>query len=961
MRSRVVWIANVVAVIAAILALPTSGFAQDATLSGTVTDSTGGVVPGATVTAVNEASGNVFEAVTDEGGRYRIPLRTGTYKVTAQLVGFQNVTRTGQEVLVGQQAALNFQLMPSTVQESITVTGEAPLVNVSSSALEGNIDPRQMQQLPVNGRNFMDLSILAPGSRANASTDQPTPETTAGRYQINVDGQQVTNQVVGGFGQARYSRDSIGEFEFVSNRFDVTQGRSVGVQVNVITKSGTNEYQGTFSGYFRSDKFNAADPVAKRVLPYSDQQISSTFGGPIKLNKIHFFGNYEYERNPNTLVYSTPYPSFNTDLLSKDQQHIGGVRVDAELSSKSRLSARYSKWAQNQPYRMATGGGAITTPSQAEGADRKSDQVYSTFTQVLSNRAVNEVRGGYANFRWCFYSNIVNPTSPAQDCTGRGGTWGAERISLSGIALGAGNTNAPQEYKQETYSVRDDFTYSFTARGRHDLKIGGEYYRMSVYSYQCTNCMGNLDALSGRPPANLGELFPNQFDFTTWNLAPLTPNARTFTQAVGVFAETIPRNGYSTWLQDDWAITSKLTLNLGIRYDLETNSYANEFELLPFLPGNRPDDKNNVGPRFGFAYQLNDKTVIRGGVGKYYGVDENAHGTQLAVESIAPIVPKDTRPDFAANPFNGPVPTYDQAVAAWEAGRITRNVALQVHNPITQTPGAIQTSIGAQRQIGNSMSAAADFVWTGNRSVKQPYNTNLSYDPVTGLNYPFSDVSHRIYPTFSTVNMRVCCGYDNYYGLQTSFSKRFNQHWQASATYTLSWYKEAFPVPVYWVGFTQTTWQNVQPWLGGEYGLGPNDQRHRAVFNGIWDVWGGIQLSGLYFFGSGARFATTYGTDLTGIQNPGARDRRRPDGTVVPYNNFVGSPIHRVDLRVQRRFRLTSRLAIDGIAELFNVFNHDNFGTYTTAEVSASYGLPTSNTNVAYAPRTAQFGFRLLF
>ena len=389
MRSRVVWMANVVAVIAAILVLPASGYAQDATLSGTVTDSTGAVVPGTTVTAVNEASGNVFEAVTDEGGKYRISLRTGTYKVTAQLVGFQNVTRTGQEVLVGQQAALNFQLMPSTVQESITVTGEAPLVNISSSALEGNIDPRQVQQLPVNGRNFMDLSILAPGSRANASTDQPTPETTAGRYQINVDGQQVTNQVVGGFGQARYSRDSIGEFEFVSNRFDVTQGRSVGVQVNVVTKSGTNSYQGTFSGYFRSDSFNAPDPVAKRVLPYSDQQVSTTFGGPIKLNKVHFFANYEYERNPNTLVCD-PYPAFNFDVLSRISStwEAGGwTELSAHDASRSAIRsgcrASHAHGSRRRSHHDAVAG---------RGADRKSDQIYTTFSQVLSSRSLNEIR-----------------------------------------------------------------------------------------------------------------------------------------------------------------------------------------------------------------------------------------------------------------------------------------------------------------------------------------------------------------------------------------------------------------------------------------------------------------------------------------------------------------------------------------------------------------------------------------
>jgi hypothetical protein len=885
-------------------------------------------------------------AVTDEHGSYRLPLRTGVYRITLELSGFATQTR-GLELLVGQQAVVNLQLAPSTVQESVTVTGEAPLIDVTSSALSGNIDPRQVQALPVNGRNWMDLSILAPGSRANASTDQPTPETTAGRYQINVDGQQVTNQVVGGFGQPRYSRDSIAEFELVSNRFDVTQGRSTGVQVNAITKSGTNTPSGSFSGYFRSDRFNAADPVANRVLPYSDQQLSSTFGGPIVKDKIHFFVNYEYERNPQTKVYTTP-----------DQQHTGSARLDAQMSSRTRLSGRYSKWTYLQPFR--TGGGSITTPSAAEGGNRYTNQVFGTLTQVLGNRAVNEIKGGYSSFHWCYFSNVQNPSSPALDCTGRGGSWGAPAIRLAGLSFGASNFS-PQEYDQKLYSIRDDFTYSFTARGRHDVKFGGEYYRMSVFSYQCVGCIGNLDALAGRPPANLEDLFPNQFDMTTWNLAPLSPNARTFTQSVGTFGFTIPRNGSSAWLQDDWALTPRFTLNLGLRYDVELNTFANDIEILPFLPGHRPSDLNNFGPRVGFAFQLNDRTVIRGGGGKYYGVDENAHGTELAAVMISPIVSNDGRPNFAANPFNGPAPTFDQAIAQWNAGGLSRTIALQVHNPKTQTPGAYQTSIGFQRQIGTTMSVTADYVWTGDRLVKQPYNINLSYNPITGVNYPFSDVSRRIYPSWLGVNMRICCGRADYRGLQTAISKRFANRWQASATYTLSTYKEAFPKPVYWQGLTMLTWPNVAPWLGGEYGLGPNDQRHRAVFNGIWDAGYGFQLSGLYFYGSGTRYSTTWGADVAGMNGTTARDRLRPNGSIVPYNNFVGEPLHRVDLRIQRRFRLAGRVAVEGIAEAFNLFDHANFGSYTTAEVNATYGKPTANTNLTYAPRSAQLGFRVIF
>src|SRR5918993_5519186 len=171
--------------------------------------------------------------------------------------------------------------------------------------------------------------MLAPGSRANAGGEAPIPREQ-GLYQLNVDGQQVTQLLGGvGFGNPKFSRDAIAEFQFVTNRFDATQGRSAGVQVNAVTKSGTNMFAGTASGIFRHDKLNAADFIQERVLPYSNQQLSGTFGGPIRRDRMHFFGNYEFEREPQTVTFNSPYPSFNVDLLGTRTQHTGGVRGDA--------------------------------------------------------------------------------------------------------------------------------------------------------------------------------------------------------------------------------------------------------------------------------------------------------------------------------------------------------------------------------------------------------------------------------------------------------------------------------------------------------------------------------------------------------------------------------------------------------------------------------------------------------
>ena len=231
-----------------VISMPLLGHAQEATFTGTITDATGAVLPGVTVTAVHEATGNKFVAVTDERGAYRIPARVGAYQIVAELQGFTSVARTAIELLVGQTAVIDLQMAPSTVQETVTVTAEAPLLNVATSSLGGNIDPQQVQALPAYGRNWMSLAMLAPGSRMT-NPDDVTPIANRGaagdirQYQFNLDGQQVTSEM--GFGgQPRYSPDSIGEFQYISNRFDATMGRSAAVQVVAVTRSGTNRLTG---------------------------------------------------------------------------------------------------------------------------------------------------------------------------------------------------------------------------------------------------------------------------------------------------------------------------------------------------------------------------------------------------------------------------------------------------------------------------------------------------------------------------------------------------------------------------------------------------------------------------------------------------------------------------------------------------------------------------------------------
>ena len=234
-------------------------------------------------------------------------------------------------------------MKPSTVQETVTVTAEAPLLNVTTSSLGGNVDPTQVQELPANGRNWMALALLAPGSRTSSGERRRRlPDRNGGEareFQLNMDGQQVSNEIGTG-NQPRYSQDAIAEFQFLTNRFDATQGRSSGVQVNVITKSGTNQLSGLFRTNFRHNRFNAggAGSQARRA----DQQpaIQRAAGGPIVRDKLHYFGNFEYEREPRSSIWNTPYPVFNKELHGDRTIKLTNARGDYQLSNAIRLMGK---------------------------------------------------------------------------------------------------------------------------------------------------------------------------------------------------------------------------------------------------------------------------------------------------------------------------------------------------------------------------------------------------------------------------------------------------------------------------------------------------------------------------------------------------------------------------------------------------------------------------------------------
>ena len=400
-------------------------------------------------------------------------------------------------------------------------------------------------------------------------------------------------------------------------------------------------------------------------------------------------------------------------------------------------------------------------PAGSGASTNQTDNLQAQLTQVLSNRALNEVKVGYAGYGFT-ETNLT--TWSKHPLASRGITNGHPRIQFTGFNI-AGNNNWPRYWYQNSYNLRDDFTWSYELGGRHDVKAGGEFMWWKFISANCTSCMGRIDARNGPLPsvAQMQAWFPDPFNADTWNLNAIASITRRY--VVGIsdsFPVAFSQPKYGGVVAGRLARRpSKLTLNLGLRYDLIWDAFNNQVEFLPFMVGGRPQDANNIQPRLGFAYQLNDRTVLRGGAGLYYTdviASSWTHSTR-ANTTVFLAVDNDGRPDFVTNPFNGPAPTYQQAlqrvcdvntdgVQHVAGGQLRRQRAVPV--PRLRGTGAARgsggtcrtagrTSFGVQRQIGANMAIEVDYVNNRSRDEKVLHDqVNLGYNAATGVNYPYA-------------------------------------------------------------------------------------------------------------------------------------------------------------------------------------------------------------------------------
>jgi len=972
-----------------VLSVATLARAQEATIIGTVSDETKAVLPGATVTATNLETGGQSVATTGQNGEYRIlQLPPGKYKVQADLAGFTTVIVPSVELLVGQNATVPFVLKLAQVSETLTVTGEAPLVDTSSSQVAGNVDRRQMESLPLEGRNWMELSKLVKGITANDVTN--TPGVSADdMFQLNLDGQQITQKIAGsGFGQPRFSREAIAEFQIVTNMFDITQGRSAGIQVQAISKSGTNITSGSGYGFFRSDSLNAPDPVAHKVLPYSNQQVGGTLGGPIIKDKLHYFVSYEYEREPGTFFSSPstlPGQSFTEPYQNGQKSFLG--RVDDQMSTNNRLSVRGSWWSWQNPFVL----GANGHPSNSSKQTKSAINVLGTWSSVLSDSKVLEVRAGYNNFDW---------TNAPQDSM-----LNVPEYDFPGLTIGA-PYNYPQHPRQNNIDTRADLSVH---KSSHDMKFGAEFIYVHDTGDWYIQTAGRYTMTS--VPTNLGSLVPASaaLDPTQWNLSGLSPFVQRFDQNYSYsgwlnIIDT-PRPTYALWFGDNWRTTERLTINYGIRWDADPNTtsapnirtntininngltagygaYGTGVNDYGYKTGIK--DWKDVAPRAGFTYNVGgtNDLVIRGGSGLYFAspVSNVTFSPSVYSNLITATFANDGRSNFISNPTNGVPPEAFLNGSAPLPVQSPRVIAPNFRNPYTW-----QSSIGFQKQINSVTGIEADLTHFNEYRDTRSIDANLAYNPATGYNLPVS--AGRPNPAWGQVLEFTSDGRKDQTQISTALTRRLKKNFQGGVTYTLmlSMHDDGT------LGYTNPTENNPFDYLNGEYGTATDFQRNTVRVWTLYQMPWGISASVSYFYGSGNRYNATIsaspygktGSNRLNLSNTGgpaasitipASVLDRWDGPAVitsgmtiPRNALEGLPLNKFDLRLTKDIKIAGTLRAQLIGEVFNLFNSANYGSYnttlsaTSAATTALFGTPAQNTGNAYVPREGQLAFRIVF
>jgi hypothetical protein len=927
-----------------------------ADIVGTIRDESGAVLPGATVTVVNQATNLTRTVTTDTRGRYLVAaLPPGTYQLKADADGFASETREGLTLVLGQSAEADVTLKLATQAESIAVVAEAPLIDPAHTAVSTVIDQEQIDSLPINGRNFIGFSIITPGVTTDRTPQQGASATSglsfggqrARSNNIMVDGYDNNDHVVGAV-RAVFSQESIREFQVLTNSYSAEFGKASGGVVNIVTKSGTNAFAGNAFVFFRDESLNAKDhfekfdvfgePIERSKAPFSQIQWGGTAGGPIKRDRTFFFASFE-KLDVETSNFVTINQAAATILNANGfPVELGSVpydyrftqsmlKVDHQWSSDHSLSVRgHVSDVTNENVEPF---GGIVARSRGAVQDRTDWSIAASQIDILSPRWVNESRVYFARL-----DQEVNSLDPRCNGPCNDDFKGGPTLEVSGIASVGRQRFTPNPRKGDGLQLAETISFS---GANHGVKAGVEY---------------NLDTTTsdgGSLPLHFG----GRYIFSPLPAVPALgiPAPITALQALALGLPAAYVQGYgnpdtkptyhnlSAFIQDDWRM-SNVTLKLGVRY--QKQFWPGTQYNVPAPGGQRlsytfPDDNNNFAPRLAVAWDPGGdrRTSIHGA----YGVFFDNHIT--ALNGVTDILDGSQGVRTLVLPF-------PNSLAAWRApGQRLPEPATPYPSlifnidPDLKTAYAQHVAAGVDRALTDTMSFAANVVYfRGKHQVG-----TVDYNPVVlslGPGRRPNDVN-GIAGTSASVLQYTSYGDTWYKGLTLAVNKRMSDNYEFLASYTLSKaednstdFQSAFIPENNGLGRDPANPDGLPLGFDADTERGPanHDQRHRFVLSGVYRLPADIYVSSILTAASGRPFTPLAGFDWNGDGNGGAfppdRARRTPGPTGTPAVDSVGRNSETmdqqiiVDLRVSKKIRMREA-AIEGIFEVFNLFNRANF------------------------------------
>jgi hypothetical protein len=897
-------------------------------ISGRVVDSSGGALNGATVSAVQRDTGIEATAIADEQGRFRCPyLKLGPYDVTARLPGFKDLTRE-VSVKAGSAFDLSFKLAIGDIAMPLVVLGVTPVIETGRSQIAATVSEAEVAALPMNGRNFLDIALLVPGvSPTNIASTQLFPETSAvpgatlsvgsQRNLSNnfvVDGLSANDDAAGLSG-ITYGVDAIEQFQVITSGAQAELGRALGGYINVVTKSGTNHLRGTAYDFVRDDLLNGKNALSGTKLPMNQSQYGASIGGPLRKDRAFFFVNAEQRRLDqtglatiaegsidviNARLAATGYrgPSLSTGIYANPvDTHNVLAKLDHRLSGRDQFSIRYSRYGASATNARGAGGlSAFTASSNLDNADQS---VAIGNTLILSPRTVLETRAQFAH---------GDLKAPPSDLIG-------PTVSIAGVATFGTSSTSPTGRLNKTYQIVNNLSHQ---RGAHALRAG-------------VDLLYNDDLITFPRSVRGSYTFSSLANFLSG-----TYNNAGFGQTFGIteLAQTNPNVG--VYVQDEWKATGALTINAGLRYDLQWLETINL-------------DTNNISPRIGLAWSPFEsrRTIVRASAGLFYDrVPLRALANALMSAGNTTDVNALRQYSVSLSPTQSGAPVFPAILNAAIPSVTLPNLTTMDRD--LQNGYSKQFSSEIEHQLGDQTTVGAGYQYLEGENLLMSINQNVPTCVASGNNNGCRPVA-----TYANNSQYSSAGESDYHGLHVSLTQRTTRFGQYRVSYTLSKSMNNVGEAFFSSPIDPTD-------VSKDWGRSDNDQRHRLVVNGSTQVLG-FQLGAMAQAYSAPPFNITSG--VTTVQ--GTAGRPIVNGEFIERNAGDGTAFFNLNARLSRNFRFGGRWQFEVLAEGFNLTDRANVVTRNANFGAGAYpASPSATFNQITAvgeARSFQFGARLRF